>query len=113
MAVWILKYLNVPLLIFEERVGFEPTERFHALRFSRPVQSTTLAPLLIFARPKGFEPLSTVLETVMLPLHHRRMFVTLTGFEPVTAGLENQCSIQLSYKARSRTLGLTGSPPAF
>ena len=28
-----------------EEVGFEPTVRFHARRFSRPVQSTTL-PLL-------------------------------------------------------------------
>ena len=70
MAVWILKYLNVPLLIFEERVGFEPTERFHALRFSRPVQSTTLA-----------------------PLH----FGWKTGFEPATFGTTNQRSNQLSY----------------
>ncbi len=28
-----------------ERVGFEPTVRLHAQRFSRPSQSTTLAPL--------------------------------------------------------------------
>lgn len=28
-----------------ERVGFEPTERLHARRFSRPVHSTTLSPL--------------------------------------------------------------------
>ncbi len=43
-----------------ERVGFEPTERFHVQRFSRPPHSTTLPPLHvpgtpyftgIFARP--------------------------------------------------------------
>src|SRR5216684_1289514 len=28
-----------------ERVGFEPTVRLHAQRFSRPSRSTTLAPL--------------------------------------------------------------------
>jgi hypothetical protein len=28
-----------------EGVGFEPTVRFHAQRFSRPSQSTTLPPL--------------------------------------------------------------------
>ncbi len=31
-----------------EEVGFEPTVRFHARRFSRPVHSTTL-PLLLSA----------------------------------------------------------------
>ena len=33
-----------------EKVGFEPTVRFHARRFSRPVHSTTL-PLLRQASP--------------------------------------------------------------
>ncbi len=35
-----------------ERVGFEPTVRLHAQRFSRPSRSTTLAPLR-GAGPKG------------------------------------------------------------
>ena len=30
-----------------ERVGFEPTDRLHGQRFSRPPHSTTLAPLLV------------------------------------------------------------------
>ena len=33
-----------------EGVGFEPTVGLHLLRFSRPSQSTTLAPLLVVAR---------------------------------------------------------------
>ena len=39
-AIERIQYLNVA-----EEVGFEPTVRFHARRFSRPVHSTTL-PLL-------------------------------------------------------------------
>ena len=35
-----------------ERVGFEPTDRLHGQRFSRPPHSTTLAPLLV-RRPSG------------------------------------------------------------
>ena len=31
--------------VLAERVGFEPTVRLHAQRFSRPPDSTTLAPL--------------------------------------------------------------------
>ena len=33
-----------------EREGFEPSERLHARRFSRPVHSTTLPPLQIFEK---------------------------------------------------------------
>src|SRR6056297_2443890 len=38
-----------------EEVGFEPTVRFHARRFSRPVQSTTLPLLLCQVRVRGCE----------------------------------------------------------
>ncbi len=37
-----------------ERVGFEPTVRLHARRFSRPVQSTTLPPLQIRVADRPF-----------------------------------------------------------
>ena len=41
-----------------EGVGFEPTKSFHSCRFSRPVQSTTLPPLLknSFWYLAGFQP---------------------------------------------------------
>ncbi len=39
-----------------EEVGFEPTVRFHARRFSRPVHSTTL-PLLRLIRPSALQPI--------------------------------------------------------
>ena len=52
-------------------MGFEPTERFNALRFSRPVQSTTLAPLHFFG--------------------------WMTRIELATFGTTNQRSNQLSY----------------
>jgi hypothetical protein len=35
------------IVIVAERVGFEPTVRLSAQRFSRPPQSAALAPLLI------------------------------------------------------------------
>ena len=39
-----------------EGVGFEPTRRFHACRFSRPVPSTTRPPLLSHANREKVWP---------------------------------------------------------
>ena len=44
------------------------------------------------ARPEGFEPSTKVLETPMIPFHHRRIgnpiyFVPPTGIEPVRTSL--------------------------
>ena len=39
-----------------EAVGFEPTDRFKSLQFSRLVQSSTLPRFQNLVRPVGFEP---------------------------------------------------------
>src|SRR5690242_15968635 len=40
-----LSKISLVACLLAERVGFEPTVRLHAQRFSRPSRSTTLAPL--------------------------------------------------------------------
>ena len=50
-----------------EAVGFEPTERSHVRRFSRPLQSTTLPRFPYLASVQGVEPWPSVLETDVLP----------------------------------------------
>ena len=71
-----------------ERVGFEPTDRLHGQRFSRPPRSTTPAPLhrSIFdmAEREGFEP------SVELPLHtlsRRAPSATRTPLHIICAGV--------------------------
>ncbi len=44
------KYLNfneIQVFVFAEREGFEPPDRSHGQRFSRPPRSTTLPSLLM------------------------------------------------------------------
>lgn len=52
-------------------------EHFHVRRFSKPLLSTSQPTHQKLAPVQGFEPRRTVLETVMLPLHHTDMGVTL------------------------------------
>ena len=73
-----------------EGVGFEPTVGFHLLRFSRPSQSTTLAPLLLRRnlRPTEMHPASSRRRklTYYWPLASSRMSsATKIGTSTVTA----------------------------
>ena len=66
-------------------------ESNQCIRFCRP--SPNHSANLTYARPKGFEPLQTVLETVMLPLHQRRILtyqmniLSPYGPQPLSASL--------------------------
>ena len=87
--------------VMAERVGFEPTVRLHAQRFSRPSRSTTLAPLRghayrgVFSggqqRRRGWEkPPEFGVSGVDLGL-------SLRIFRPPSAGLSDPpCSFMLS-----------------
>lgn len=52
LKIWI--NINALSIVMAEAQGFEPWEDFHPRRFSRPVHSTTLPPLLdfLYALPK-------------------------------------------------------------
>ena len=66
-----------------EEVGFEPTVRFHARRFSRPVHSTTL-PLLqpglaIGRRVILKAPSATPPEILECPFHAEERWLSING----------------------------------
>lgn len=107
--------------IMEERTGFEPAELLHPSVFKTDAINQTLPPLRIkLARELGLEPRTTVLETVVLPLHHSHVDpirgrdphstraypsrkeigknkIGMTGFEPATPWSQTKCSTKLSY----------------
>ena len=47
----------------------------------------------------GIEPVSAVLETVILPLYYAPKMVTCTGFEPVNAAVKGRCVKPLHQQA--------------
>lgn len=53
----------------------------------------------LLAGAEGLEPSSTVLETVMLPLHQTPILATPMGLEPVTSGVTGRRSTLLNYGA--------------
>lgn len=53
----------------------------------------------LLAGAEGLEPSSTVLETVMLPLHQTPILATPTGLELVTSGVTGRRSTLLNYGA--------------
>lgn len=45
----------------------------------------------------GFEPISTVLETVILPLNYRDIMAGVAGLEPADVGVKVPCLNRLGY----------------
>jgi hypothetical protein len=78
-----LSYINIFL---DPRTGIEPISSAYKAVASPTKLTRNLA------RVKGFEPLTTILETVMIPFHHTRIFVIPTRFELVTPSLKVRCS---------------------
>ena len=91
-----------------ERVGFEPTDRLHGQRFSRPPRSTTPAPLRdCMAEREGFEP------SVESPLHTISSRAPSTTRSPLRrpAGAIAALRPPIAQRERRSSKNLLSSPP--
>src|ERR1700722_12447543 len=102
-----------------ERVGFEPTVRLHAQRFSRPSRSTTLAPLRGHAYrgvfSGGQQPRQGWEKPPDFGVYCVYLGLWLRIFRPPSAGLSGPpCSFMLSGiwgPIRAIPLGVVGQDP--